>query len=100
MVNQGPRAAWKFLSNIMIYHQALSWKNVRFFINYLIALKIDFNISQCENGEIIKNMQCLSCPQGYYSFENNSTKCKKCFEHGVCLGKNFTQVKPGYWRET
>lgn len=44
-------------------------------------------------------MQCIPCPKGFYTFENNSTKCKKCFINGICEGKNSTMVKPGFWRE-
>lgn len=69
------------------------------FINN-IDLEIDVYFRECISGEITQNQMCIECPRGTYSFVPSKLSCDKCFDYGVCLGKNETEVIPGYWRSS
>ncbi|KRX07830.1 hypothetical protein PPERSA_07580 [Pseudocohnilembus persalinus] len=48
-------------------------------------------------GETLTITSC-GCPQGYYSFSNDTKVCQECMQNAKCLGFDLIIVDPGYWR--
>ncbi|KRX07991.1 hypothetical protein PPERSA_06169 [Pseudocohnilembus persalinus] len=51
------------------------------------------------NGQSLTFNDC-GCPEGFYTFENQSMKCNSCKSHSTCLGLDIIQVDQGYWRKS
>ena len=50
-------------------------------------------------GEYIFQNQWVSCSQGSFSLEWNSTQWEACMNNAVCEGDNVISVNSGYWRK-
>eukprot|EP00347_Sterkiella_histriomuscorum_P010324 403376745 len=57
--------------------------------------EVNISFRECIQGEITQNNMCIECQKGTYSLKLQSISCEKCFNNGVCFGKNITGVLPG-----
>eukprot|EP00347_Sterkiella_histriomuscorum_P000895 403374110 len=62
--------------------------------------EVNISFRECIEGEITQNNMCIECQKGTYSLKLHSISCEKCFNNGVCYGKNITGVLPGFWRSS
>ncbi|CDW85178.1 UNKNOWN [Stylonychia lemnae] len=61
-------------------------------------LTIEVKFRSCLKGEVLQNLKCVTCPRGYYSFDQNSTKCQRCPQGAECKGGTSILLDQGLWR--
>eukprot|EP00347_Sterkiella_histriomuscorum_P016984 403351103 len=47
-----------------------------------------------------RNIECLVCDQGSFSFELEATGCNDCLKNTQCFGSYKLSVDPGFWRSS
>ncbi|CAG9321940.1 unnamed protein product [Blepharisma stoltei] len=67
-------------------------------LTYNSSLLVSVSLRECALGEATIGINCVVCPEGYYSLKPKSNQCLNCPDSAICYG-NYTIVpKKGYWR--